>query len=46
MSKYPRTYHLPYSKGATNDDKISKDVNYLLCKEIDYKSFYVSFFIY
>lgn len=34
MSKYPRTYHLPYSKGATNDDKISKDVNYLLCKEI------------
>ena len=34
MSKYPRTYHLPYSKGATNDDKISKDVNYLLGKEI------------
>lgn len=23
--KYPRTYHLPYSKGATDDDKILKD---------------------
>lgn len=23
--KYPRTYHLPYSKGATADDKILKD---------------------
>jgi len=34
MSKYPRTYHLPWSPGSTNDDKISKDVNYLLCKEI------------
>lgn len=34
MSKYPRTYHLPYSKGTTNDDKISKDVNYLLGKDI------------
>lgn len=26
MSKYPRTYHLPYSKGATNDDRISDSV--------------------
>ena len=34
MSKYPRTYHLPWSPGSTNDNKISKDVNYLLCKEI------------
>ena len=23
--KYPRTYHLPYSLGATNDDKKLKD---------------------
>jgi hypothetical protein len=30
MSKYPRTYHLPYSKGATNDDKISNSVDSLL----------------
>lgn len=30
MSKYPRTHHLPYSKGATSDDKISKSVDYLI----------------
>lgn len=34
MSKYPRTYHLPYSKGATNDDKISKNVDSLLGVDI------------
>jgi hypothetical protein len=30
MSKYPRTYHLPYSPGSTNDDRISSSVQSLL----------------
>jgi hypothetical protein len=34
MSKYNRTYHLPYSPGATNDDRISDGVDSLLGKEI------------
>jgi ATP-dependent RNA circularization protein (DNA/RNA ligase family) len=34
MSKYGRTYHLPYSPGATNDDRISNGVETLLGKEI------------
>ena len=34
MSKYNRTYHLPYSPGATNDDRISNGVETLLGKEI------------
>ncbi len=34
MSKYPRTYHLPYSKGATNDDRISDNVESLIGIEI------------
>lgn len=29
LYKYPRTYHLPWSKGITNDDKIYKDVSFL-----------------
>jgi hypothetical protein len=28
--KYPRTYHLPFSKGTTNDDRISDDISTLL----------------
>lgn len=28
--KYPRTFHLPFSPGATNDDKIAKNVDFLL----------------
>jgi hypothetical protein len=28
--KYPRTFHLPYSPGATNDDKIAPNVDFLL----------------
>ena len=28
--KYPKTFHLPWSPGATNDDKIAKDVSGLL----------------
>lgn len=27
MTRYPRTYHLPWSPGATNDDKILKSVD-------------------
>jgi ATP-dependent RNA circularization protein (DNA/RNA ligase family) len=34
MSKYGRTYHLPWSPGATNDDRISNSVDSLLGKEI------------
>ena len=30
MSKYGRTYHLPWSPGATSDDKISDAVNSLI----------------
>jgi len=30
MSKYPRTYHLPFSPGSSNDDRIAKSVNSLL----------------
>lgn len=30
MSKYNRTYHLPWSPGATSDDKISKSVDNLI----------------
>ena len=34
MSKYNRTYHLFFSPGATNDDRISNSVDSLLGKEI------------
>lgn len=34
MSKYPRTYHLPWSKGSTSDDKMLKDCSDFLNKEI------------
>lgn len=34
MSKYNRTYHLPFSPGTTNDDRISKDVDSLLGIEV------------
>jgi hypothetical protein len=32
--KYPRTYHLPFSKGTTNDDKVLHDLSSLEDKEI------------
>ena len=32
--KYPRTFHLPWSEGATNDDKILKNIDHFLNKEI------------
>ena len=34
MSKYNRTYHLPWSPGSTNDDRISDGVESLLGKDI------------
>lgn len=34
MSKYPRTFHLPFSKGATNDDRISFNIDKLIGEEI------------
>lgn len=33
-TKYNRTFHLPWSPGTTNDDKISKDVSSLIGREI------------
>ncbi len=30
MSKYPRTYHLPYSKSISNDDRVSNDLSKLI----------------
>ncbi len=32
--KYNRTFHLPWSKGATNDDKIATDLSSLINSEI------------
>lgn len=32
--KYPRTYHLPWSRGRTDDDKVLKSVDHFIGKEI------------
>jgi hypothetical protein len=32
--KYPRTFHLPFSEGITNDDKVLKNLNNFYNKEI------------
>ena len=32
--KYPRTYHLPWSPGATSDDKIAKEIDQVIGNEI------------
>lgn len=32
--KYPRTYHLPFSRGRTDDDKALLDTSYLLSKRV------------
>ena len=32
--KYPRTFHLPFSPGATSDDKFLKDTNHFVDKEV------------
>jgi hypothetical protein len=34
MSKYPRTPHLPWSEGASNDDKLLKNVDHFSGKSI------------
>jgi hypothetical protein len=34
MSKYGRSYHLPWSPGATSDDKISNSVESLIGVDI------------
>jgi len=34
LYKYPRTYHLPWSKGVTKDDKVLKDLSSLSSGEI------------
>jgi hypothetical protein len=34
MSKYGRTYHLPWSPGTTSDDKISNDISSLIGTDI------------
>lgn len=34
LTKYPRTYHLPWSKGITNDDKVMTDVSHLNGREV------------
>lgn len=33
--KYPRTYHLPFSKGYTSDDKVLKDLSWFEGKTIE-----------
>jgi hypothetical protein len=35
-TKYPRTYHFPFSLGATNDDRVSEEYNFLENKEVVY----------
>jgi len=32
--KYPRTYHVPWSPGTTNDDKIHQNIDFFKGKEI------------
>lgn len=32
--KYPRTYHLPFSPGATSDDKVLDSINHFLGNEV------------
>lgn len=32
--KYPRTYHLPWSRSRTDDDKILRNVNHFIGKEV------------
>ena len=34
MSKYNRTYHFPFSPGATNDDRIANSMSNLIGQEI------------
>ncbi len=34
LKKYPRSFHLPWSRGYTHDDKVAKNVNHFLGKEV------------
>jgi hypothetical protein len=34
LFKYPSTYHLPWSEGVSSDDKVLKNINHLIGKEI------------
>ena len=34
MSKYPRTYHFPFSAGVTNDDRVADTMSNLIGQEI------------
>ena len=34
MTKYPRTYHLPWSPGRTDDDKVLQNVNHFINKRV------------
>lgn len=34
LLKYPRTFHIPGSPGASNDDKILRNLNYFIGKEV------------
>lgn len=33
-TKYPRTYHLPWSKSCTDDDKVLQNINHFIGKEV------------
>ena len=32
--KYPRSFHLPWSRGYTDDDKVARNVNHFIGKEV------------
>lgn len=34
LKKYPRSFHLPWSRGYTHDDKVAKNVNHFIGKEV------------
>ncbi len=34
--KYNRTFHFPFSEGASNDDKIASDISEVIGKQIKY----------
>lgn len=34
LKKYPRSFHLPWSRGYTHDDKVAKNVHHFLGKEV------------
>lgn len=32
--KYPRSFHLPWSRGYTHDDKVAKNIEHFIGKEV------------